>query len=263
MLALAAVLILRPYWIGRVLLLIFVRLFYRMQILGRENIPQDGPALLVANHVSYIDWALILVAQPRFVRFVIYSAWTKRRFLRYLLTWGRVIPIDAASGPKAILKSLRAGGEALNEGSLVCIFAEGRFTRTGYMLPFHRGLEQMVKNTTAPIIPVCLDELWGSIFSFYGDRTLWKWPRMMPYRVSVAFGKPMPSTSTAAEVRAAVQKLSADTAMARSNKCRTVQAEFVRTAARHPFRSCVIDANDPANPAKQFNYSTLLCAQSV
>ncbi len=151
-----------------------------------------------------------------------------------------------------------AGGEALNEGSLVCIFAEGRFTRTGFMLPFHRGLEQIVKNTNAPIIPVCLNELWGSIFSFYGDRTLWKWPRMLPYRVSVAFGKPMLPTSTAAEVREAVQKLSADCAIARSDQCRPVPAEFVHAAARRPFRPCVIDATDPSKQPLTLSYSTVL-----
>jgi acyl-[acyl-carrier-protein]-phospholipid O-acyltransferase/long-chain-fatty-acid--[acyl-carrier-protein] ligase len=208
----------RPYILGRWLLWLFVRLFYRMKVYGRENIPATGPALLVCNHVSYIDWAFLLMAQRRFIRFVIFAGWTTKPFIRHLFRWGRVIPIDASSGPKAIRKSLRAGGDALAEGSLVCIFAEGRFTRTGFLLPFHRGMEQIVKNEQAPIIPVCLDELWGSIFSFYGDRTLWKWPRMLPYRVNVAFDKPLPATSTAAEVRAAVQKLSADCAIARSDQ---------------------------------------------
>ena len=161
---------------------------------------------------------------------------------------GRAIPIDATSGPKAILKSLRTAGEVLNENDLVCIFAEGRFTRTGFLLPFHRGFEQIVKHNQAPIIPVCLDELWGSIFSFYGDRTLWKWPRTIPYPISVAFGKPMPATSSAAEVRSAVQKLAADCAVARTNRCRALPREFVRTAARHPFRPCVIEQHSPTVP---------------
>ena len=188
-------------------------LFYRLHVYGRENIPERGPALLVCNHVSYIDFLLLCVAQPRFIRFVFFAGWTKVLFIRHLLRWGRAIPIDATSGPKAILKSLRSAGEALNENDLVCIFAEGRFTRTGFLLPFHRGFEQIVKNNQAPIIPVCLDELWGSIFSFYGDRTLWKLPRRIPYPTSVAFGKPMPATSTAAEVRQAVQQLAADCAV--------------------------------------------------
>src|SRR5215471_2847735 len=154
----------RPYLIVRGLAILFVRVFYRLHVYGRENIPERGPALLVCNHVSYIDFFLLCVAQPRFIRFVFFAGWTKVPIIRHILRWGRAIPIDATSGPKAILKSLRTAGEALAEGDLVCIFAEGRFTRTGFLLPFHRGLEQIVKRGDAPIIPVCLDDLWGSIF---------------------------------------------------------------------------------------------------
>ena len=246
--ALAALVWSRPYLVVRSLATIFVRLFYRLHVYGRENIPERGPALLVCNHVSYIDFLLLCVAQPRFIRFVFFAGWTKVLFIHHLLRWGRAIPIDATSGPKAILKSLRSAGEALKENDLVCIFAEGRFTRTGFLLPFHRGFEQIVKNNQAPIIPVCLDELWGSIFSFYGDRTLWKLPRRIPYPTSVAFGKPMPATSTAAEVRQAVQQLAADCAVARSNRCRAIHREFIRTAARHPFRPCVIEPHSPTVP---------------
>ena len=238
----------RPYLVVRSLGRLFVHVFYRLHVYGRENIPKSGPALLVCNHVSYIDFFLLCVAQPRFIRFVFFAGWTKVLFIRHLLRWGRAIPIDATSGPKAILKSLRTAGEALNENDLVCIFAEGRFTRTGFLLPFHRGFEQIVKNNQAPIIPVCLDELWGSIFSFYGDRTLWKWPRTIPYPISVAFGKPMPATSSAAEVRSEVQKLAADCAVARTNRCRALPREFVRTAAGHPFRPCVIEQHSPTVP---------------
>ena len=250
--ALASLVWWRPYLVVRSLASAFVRVFYRLHVYGRENIPERGPALLVCNHVSYIDFLLLCVAQPRFIRFVFFAGWTKVLFIRRLLRWGRAIPIDATSGPKAILKSLRSAGEALNENDLVCIFAEGRFTRTGFLLPFHRGFEQIVKNNQAPIIPICLDELWGSIFSFYGDRTLWKLPRRIPYPTSVAFGKPVPATSTAAEVRQVVQQLAADCAVARSNRCRTIPREFIRTAARHPFRQCIIEARS-ADSHKYYN----------
>jgi acyl-[acyl-carrier-protein]-phospholipid O-acyltransferase/long-chain-fatty-acid--[acyl-carrier-protein] ligase len=82
----------------------------------------------------------------------------------------------------------------------------------------------------------------------YGDRTLWKLPRRLPYPTSVAFGKPMPATSTAAEVRQAVQQLAAGCAVARSNRCRAIPREFIRTVARHPFRPCVIEPHSPTVP---------------
>ena len=232
---------LRPLWPIRTALWIIARTIYRIRKFGVDNVPATGPALLVCNHVSYVDWLLLLAAQKRFVRFVIFAAWTKRFGIRHLLRWAGAIPIDGFAGPRAIVKSLRGASDALKKGELVCIFAEGRFTRTGFMLPFHRGFEQVVKHAPAPIIPVCLDHLWGSIFSFRGGKIFWKWPQEMPYPVSVAFGKPMPPTSSAAEVRLAIQKLSADCSIALSDCRRLVHRQFVRMAARHPFRRCWVD----------------------
>ncbi len=90
---------------------------------------------------------------------------------------------------------------------MVCIFAEGQITRIGQLLPFRRGMERIMKGVDAPIVPVNLDGVWGSIFSFERGRFLWKMPRSIPYPVTVSFGKPMPPTSAPFEVREAVQQL--------------------------------------------------------
>jgi acyl-[acyl-carrier-protein]-phospholipid O-acyltransferase/long-chain-fatty-acid--[acyl-carrier-protein] ligase len=231
----------RPVLLVRIPVWILCHTFYRVRVLGRENIPATGPALLVCNHVSYIDWLFLVAAQPRFVHFVIFAGWTKRFGLRHLLRWAGVIPIDKWAGPRAIVQSLRLASDALSRGEVVCIFAEGRFTRTGFLLPFHRGFEQIVKRSPAPVIPVCLEHLWGSIFSYWGKKLIWKWPQELPYPVTVAFGKPMPATADAAEVRLAVQKLSADSALERSGRRRPLHRQFVRLACRHPLRPCFID----------------------
>src|SRR5260370_826259 len=109
------------------------------------------------------------------------------------------------------------------------------------MLPFHRGFEQIVKRCPAPIIPVCLDQVWGSIFSYRGGKVIWKWPQELPYPVSISFGAPMPPTTTAAEARVNIQKMSADGALARSAERLPVHRQFVRMAARYPFKLCFID----------------------
>src|SRR6202011_3080872 len=139
-------------------------------------------------------------------RFVIWAPFTRVPFLRVLLRLDRVIPIDSTAGPRAIVHSLRAASEALGKGEVVCIFAEGGITRTGFMLPFHRGFEQVLKRSPVPVVPVCLDHVWGSIFSLQGGRFLWKWPQKLPYPVSVAFGPALPPTVSAVEVRQAIQK---------------------------------------------------------
>ena len=172
--------------------------------------------------------------------------------LRLILRMANVIPIDSSSGPRAIIQSLRAASESLARGEVVCIFAEGGITRTGFLLPFNRGFEQVVKRSPAPIIPVCLDHVWGSIFSYQGGKFLWKWPQQIPYPVCVDFGAPLPPTAHAFEVRQAIQKLSADASIHRGDWRRPVHRQFVRMAVRHPFRPCFIDPTNPAKPMLRY-----------
>ena len=182
---------------------------------------RQGGALLVCNHVSYIDWLLVLAAQRRFIRFVIYAPYANLWGFRHLLRWAQVIPIDGSAGPRAIVQALRAASDALAAGDVVCIFAEGTLSRAPASCCRSTAASSRSSSATpAPIVPVCLDQVWGSIFSYHGRQVFWKMPRDLPYPVSVAFGPPLPATEPAAEVRQAIQKLSADCAVRRSGKLR-------------------------------------------
>ena len=169
---------------------------YRMRVHGRQHVPATGPVLLVCNHVSYVDWMLIWAACPRRVRFVAWAGWKKNPLLRLFLRVTNSIPIDGNAGPKAIVAALRKITEALDNGEAVCLFPEARLTRTGLMLPFHRGFERVLKHAKNPVtvIPVCISQLWGSIFSYRGGRVIWKFPERLPYPVSVMFGEALPQT---------------------------------------------------------------------
>jgi acyl-[acyl-carrier-protein]-phospholipid O-acyltransferase/long-chain-fatty-acid--[acyl-carrier-protein] ligase len=235
----------------RLVLWLPVRLVYRIRVFGRSRIPASGPVLLVCNHVSFVDAFFVFMSQSRPVRFLVWAPYTRVPGLRLLLRLARVIPIDGTAGPRAIIQALREASAALGNGEVVCIFAEGSITRTGFLLPFTRGFEQIVKRSPAPIVPVYLDRVWGSIFSYQGGRFLWKWPRKFPYPVTIAFGEPMPSTATAFDVRQAVQKLSADCAILDSKYRLPVHRQLVRMAARHPFRPCLVD---PTNKGRIFRY---------
>src|SRR5205807_6130511 len=103
----------------------------------------------------------------------------------------------------------REATQALQNGELVCIFPEGQLTRIGQLLPFRRGMERIMKGVEAPVVPVNLDGVWGSIFSFAGGRFLWKFPRHIPYPIRVTFGPPLPATVSVTDVRRAVQDLGA------------------------------------------------------
>ena len=157
----------------------------------------------------------------------------------------KAIPISSELHPREMLHSLQTASDALRNDEIVCIFAEGQITRTGQMLPFRRGLERIMKDVEVPIIPMNLDGVWGSIFSFERGRFLWKMPHHIPYHVTVSFGKPMPPTSTAIAVRAAVQELQAVAFEARKPRMRTLDRAFVHTARLHPLQFFMADGKTP------------------
>jgi acyl-[acyl-carrier-protein]-phospholipid O-acyltransferase/long-chain-fatty-acid--[acyl-carrier-protein] ligase len=153
----------------------------------------------------------------------------------------RAIPISSELRPREMLQSLREASNAIRAGEVVCIFAEGQITRIGQLLPFRRGMERIMKGVDAPIVPVNLDGVWGSIFSFERGRFLWKMPRSIPYPVTVSFGKPMAATSTPFEVREAVQQLQTDAYRYHKKRMHTLPRAFVRTAHGSPFRFAMGD----------------------
>lgn len=228
---------------------------WRLRVLGVENIPKTGPALLVSNHVSYIDWMFIFAACPRRVRILVWSGYWRNPIWAFFLTWVRAIPIDNRNPtPAGILEAFAKAKQALNSGQLVLFFAEGRLTRNGFMRPFHRGLEFIEREVQVPIIPVCLLNVWGSVFSYAGGKIVWKWPKSFPRRVAIGFGAPLPPTTEARIVRRQVQRLGARLAREANHWSRPPHRQFVRIAARMPFRSCMID---PINK-RELNYGKTL-----
>jgi acyl-[acyl-carrier-protein]-phospholipid O-acyltransferase/long-chain-fatty-acid--[acyl-carrier-protein] ligase len=198
------VLRLLPAFVVRLVCWMLTHTLYRIRVVGGEHIPTQGPAVLVCNHVSYVDGLLVGACVPRFVRFLIYRPIYERKALRWLFRLMRAIPI--AGGPEAPA-ALAQARQALEEGHVVCIFAEGAVSRTGDLLPFKRGFERIIEGLEVPVIPVHLDRLWGSIFSFQGGRFFWKWPKQLPYPVTVSFAAPLPATATAPQVQQVVKEL--------------------------------------------------------
>src|SRR5262249_25030957 len=97
----------------RIVLWVITHTVYRIRVFGAANIPATGPALLVCNHVTFIDWLLILASQRRFVRFLVFSGYTRHWLFAPLLRWVGAIPVDGSAGPRAIVQALRAASEAL------------------------------------------------------------------------------------------------------------------------------------------------------
>jgi acyl-[acyl-carrier-protein]-phospholipid O-acyltransferase / long-chain-fatty-acid--[acyl-carrier-protein] ligase len=229
----------------RLVLWMLTHSLYRIRVDGRDNIPERGGALFVANHMSLVDACLLIASTDRPIRFLMFQGIYDLPYIRPFARMLRVIPISAELRPREMLHSLREAANAIRSGEVVCIFAEGQITRIGQMLPFRRGMERIMKGVDAPIVPVNLDGVWGSIFSYERGRFLWKLPRSIPYPVTVSFGAPMPPTSSAFEVRRVVQNLQTEAYKHRKKRLRTLHRSFIKTAHRHPFRFAMGDKRRP------------------
>ena len=215
---------------------------YRLRVFGKENIPEKGPGLIVANHVSFIDGVLMMITSSRMIRFIIYADFTEMPLLRRLGKIMKVIPIDASRGPKELVRSLRTAKQALADGELVCIFAEGQLTRTGQMQPFQRGMMKIIQGTDAPIIPVYIHGLWGSIFSWRGGKLFWKRPKQIPYPVDIHVGEPLLNAKGPAEVRQVVEQIGADAVKVDTERQPIPARRFIRHCKMKRGATKVVDS---------------------
>src|SRR5437667_1914840 len=224
------------YLIGRPL----VRCFYRVTALGLENLPRGG-FLLVPNHITWVDALLLQFACPRPIRYVIDQAYYHRPILHPILRALGCIPINIRHSHAAV----RRAAEKVAEGEIVCVFPEGQLERTGSLLRLQRGYELIARHANAQVVPVWLDQLWGSIFSFQGGRFFTKFPKRIPYPVTIAFGEPVNAeAANVATVREELLKLGESCFSRRPSLDRHLAEECVRGLKRRPFATAVIDGTD-------------------
>jgi acyl-[acyl-carrier-protein]-phospholipid O-acyltransferase/long-chain-fatty-acid--[acyl-carrier-protein] ligase len=232
-----------PDFFLRLLLYPIANGLYTIRAVGKENVPAEGPVLLVSNHVSYIDAVLIAMANDRLVRFLMLRQFYELPVVHWIFKAMGCIPVSSSDGPKELVRSFQRAKDFLLTGQAVCIFAEGGITRHGQMQKFKKGFERMVDGVEVPIVPVHLDEVWGSIFSFSAGKAFFKWPKRIPYRVTVSFGKPLPPTATAFEVRQAILELAATAFENRLADSPPLPLLFAKQAKRCLTRAGVADSS--------------------
>ena len=217
-----------------------LRLFYRVTALEIENLPDAG-CLLLPNHITWVDAMVLQLACPRPIRYIVDQEFYRKPILHPFLKVAGCIPIDTRRSRSAI----RAATEKIAEGEIVCLFPEGQLTRSGTLLRLRRGYELIAREANAPVVPVWLDQLWGSIFSYQGGKFFNKWPRRIPYPVTVAFGKPLrPEAADIATVREELLKLGEFCFSRRPSLDRHLAEACVRGLKQRPFVTAVIDGLD-------------------
>lgn len=231
---------------ARLLVWLLTHTVYRVRVVGGGHLPDKGGALLVCNHLSFMDATFLLASTRRRIRFILYKGIYDKWYVKPWARMLRIIPISSEGRPREMIQSLQTASQSIRDGELVCIFAEGQITRTGQLLPFRRGMSRIMKGVEAPVIPVHLDNVWGSIFSFDRGRFYSKVPRTLPYPVTVSYGAALASDAAPEAVRQAVAGLGADAWSLRKERLPLLHRAFVRTARRHPFRFAMADATSPA-----------------
>ena len=184
-----------PEFLMRFMSWILVSALYRVEVDGIERIPQEGAALLVCNHVSYMDALIVGGVVRRPVRFVMHRRIFNIPVLHFIFRTAKAIPIAAHKEDPVLLE--RAFDEidrALADGELVCIFPEGGLTRDGAIAPFRPGLERILARRFVPVVPLALRGLWGSVFS-RRDSALGRarLPRRFRARIALAVGAALPA----------------------------------------------------------------------
>jgi 1-acyl-sn-glycerol-3-phosphate acyltransferase len=193
-----------PEFLMRFLAWMLVSMLYRIKAFGTENIPDKGAAVLVCNHVSFVDALIVGGSIRRPVRFVMYYKIFQIPVLNFIFRNAKAIPIAGAKENKSLLdKAFDRIDEELSAGNLVCIFPEGAITRDGEVHEFRGGIERIVARRPVPVIPVALGGLWGSWFSRKKTGGLNRIPGKLFSRVDVRIGQAV----SAADVDAGTMEL--------------------------------------------------------
>ena len=239
-----------PQDVLRVVGLLLARLRYSVRAVGAEHLPKSGGALIVCNHVSYVDTIILSLASPRPIRFLSYEGFFKIPLLGSILRVFGAIPI----APNRAKDALRRASDRVRAGELVCVFPEGQLTRTGSLMELKGGFEIIAHRAECPVIVAHLDGLWGSIYSFEGGRYFTKLPRGLRRKTTVSFAAPLNAESaTTSRVRETLLTLGEASFRLRTQV--SLARRVLESLSDDPFRTALVD---PTGDKKSLRAGELL-----
>jgi 1-acyl-sn-glycerol-3-phosphate acyltransferase len=189
-----------PEFLLRFLSWILINVLYRLRVENVDRIPEHGPALLICNHVSFVDPIVIAAAVRRPVRFIMEASIFRIPVLNAVFRGMKAIPVaPQKTEPETYERAFQAVAAELRAGELVCIFPEGRLTTDGQVREFRAGMLRILQDTPVPVIPMAVSNLWGSMFSRYSKALLGRLPRRYLARITLAVGQPVPPEEASIE----------------------------------------------------------------
>ncbi len=248
-----------PQFLLRMLMRMLLRSLYRLRTYNAERIPEEGPALLVANRASFVDMLFISACTTRPIRFMMHESYYRYPLLYPL--YRSVGFIEVTNGkPKRLRQLFQTTRDLLRKGEIICVFPEGDITRNGIMSGFSNGLTEMIPDDVpVPVIPVRIGMTWGSIFSCYYGKFKLRWPNELPHPASVTVGNPIPRNTSAYEIRIILSELAAETELVPTAEERPFHSQLAFICKRKPLGRC-LQEYDGGNWRKPANFSVLLRA---
>lgn len=228
-----------PVMLLRMVLWIAASTFCRVKVLGRENLPEKGGALYVANHTSLLDALALIASTDRTVHFLVggdaFDAKWSRRIARMFPT----ITVNPHGTPREVDEAMARVREVIAQGHVVCVPSEERFADDGTPMPFHKDYQVLLGGLDAPVAPVHITRMWSVLYDFVGGKPKYKRAKRLPHRIVVNYGAPMPGNTPAVAVRTEIQRLGTDSYEQRPTRFKLLHRGFVHMA-RKRLRSMAI-----------------------
>ncbi|MEA3277107.1 MAG: acyl-[ACP]--phospholipid O-acyltransferase [Pseudomonadota bacterium] len=233
---------------------------YRLEVIGLNNMPPQGGVLMLGNHISWIDWAMVQMASPRPVRFVMTRVIYEKWYLRWFFDFFGVVPISGSQSKQA----LETIADLLNEGEVVCLFPEGAISRNGQLGEFKKGFEHAATHVQEGVIlPFYLRGLWGSGLSFASAKLKENRGGYRARDVVVAFGETLAMGSTSERVKQSVFELSVSSWQTHAETLPTLPKAWLQTAGRRPGQLAVVDSVGASLTNRRFMAATFLFARRL
>ena len=189
-----------PTFMWRFMVWIVTNLMYRVHVEGAENIPKEGPVVLVCNHPTYVDFMFVATACKRPPRFLMFHTFMRLPLVGWLFRDAKVIPIAPRAEDASLMeKAFDLVEEELRDGGVICIFPEGMVSRDGNLNPFRPGIEKIIERSPVPVVPIALEGMWGSFFSYFWGKPLRKPFKRFRAKVKITFGEVVPPAEVSAQ----------------------------------------------------------------
>lgn len=245
-----------PQSLVRYMVRLVVGFKYKLSVEGLKNVNAEKGVLLLGNHVSFLDWAILQMAYPKQIRFVMERSYYEKWYFKPFLDFFGVIPISSRGSKGALVKVT----EALNRGETVALFPEGHLSRNGHLGVFQRGFEIATKEVEdAVIVPFFLRGLWEDNFSYASQ----KMKRKKSKDISVTFGKSLDIHTGASEVKKAVFDLSVTSWGNYADTLQPIQKAWIHTVKEVGSTLCMADSTGVEVSANKFATGTLMMASAL